>query len=608
MVKAPKKQSKRLSCHKKYKIIKKVNEHNKKVRRADKKKLKSKFKPKDPGIPNSYPFKEELLKQIKEKREKEAEAKQKVKDNRVKKASRKRKLQDLKRDAEKRTKEFEKKQSLEAKPNFQSLKTGHVEQSRKSFYKEFKKVVDAADVVIQVLDARDPLGCRCPQIEELIMSSGQNKRLILLLNKIDLIPRKVTESWLKYLRNEFPTIAFKASTQTQRDKLAQSKVNVDVASSDLLKTSTCLGAGTLLKLLGNYCRHQDVKTMITVGVVGFPNVGKSSVINSLKRSKACSVGSTPGITKNMQEIQLDKHVKLLDSPGVVMATGSSDTQVILRNAVKVEQLVDPTEPVEALLGRCNKHQIMEKYCVADYRNGTEFLALLASRLGKLKKGGIPDTKTAAKVVLQDWNSGKISFYTHPPKHVKDAEHDSVQVVQYLGAGFDLKQIEKEESDDLNELLDTLSSALVIDPGKPGQMETDDENKEQDCVEDEMQSDDDESDDDDDLNESGQFDDGNTVVVKEDMSGVVETENVEIVKKKKVDKQSSKADKDESNSVAYGNNVQLNRNNKKAFKQKQKQERKKVAKMLAEDANRMVVDNQMVDDTDDKYDFSAVFTS
>ena len=97
--------------------------------------------------------------------------------------------------------------------------TGPLEDSKKSYYKEFKKVVEASDVVIQVLDARDPLGCRCPQLEELIMGSGKTKKLVLLLNKIDLIPKDIAEKWLKYLRNEYPAIAFKSSTQTQRQKL-----------------------------------------------------------------------------------------------------------------------------------------------------------------------------------------------------------------------------------------------------------------------------------------------------------------------------------------------------------------------------------------------------
>ncbi len=114
------------------------------------------------------------------------------------------------------------------------------------------QVVEAADVVIQVLDARDPLGSRCPQVEEAVLSSSTKKRLVLLLNKIgvssmsatasfwcfldkcarveivtygllvvgtDLVPKENVEGWLKYLRNEFPTIAFKASTQTQKENL-----------------------------------------------------------------------------------------------------------------------------------------------------------------------------------------------------------------------------------------------------------------------------------------------------------------------------------------------------------------------------------------------------
>jgi len=291
----PKKQSKRMSCRKKYKIERKVREHNRKVRKEEKLKSNKRWKTKDPGIPNLYPFKEELLRQIQEKKEQEADAKAKQKEQKQKKESRKRKLQDLQKDAEKRAKLFEKKQNAENESK-EIISVG-LEDSKKSFYKEFRKVVEASDVVIQVLDARDPLGCRCTQLEELIMGSGKSKKLVLLLNKIDLIPKEIAERWLKYLRNEFPTVAFKASTQMQRQKLCQSKVPVNVASEDLLKSSSCVGAGTLLKLLGNYCRHNDIKSSITVGIVGFPNVGKSSVINSLKRSKACNVGSIPGVTK-----------------------------------------------------------------------------------------------------------------------------------------------------------------------------------------------------------------------------------------------------------------------------------------------------------------------
>ena len=68
-------------------------------------------------------------------------------------------------------------------------------------------------------------------------------------------------------------------------------------NEDVMHTSKCLGADVLMQLLKNYCRNKDIKTTITVGVVGLPNVGKSSLINSMKRSKSCGVGATPGFTK-----------------------------------------------------------------------------------------------------------------------------------------------------------------------------------------------------------------------------------------------------------------------------------------------------------------------
>ena len=148
----------------------------------------------------------------------EKEEKDKLKQQRTKERSKKRKLQDLQKDAEKRAKLFDQKQEMDIN-HAKEFKTGPIELSRKSYYKEFRKVVEASDVIIQVLDARDPLGCRCPQIEELVMSAGKNKRIVLLLNKVDLVPKAIVQSWLKYLRSEFPTVAFKASTQNQKQKL-----------------------------------------------------------------------------------------------------------------------------------------------------------------------------------------------------------------------------------------------------------------------------------------------------------------------------------------------------------------------------------------------------
>lgn len=122
---------------------------------------------------------------------------------------------------------------------------------------------------------------------------GKNFNFCVLL---DLVPREILNSWLKYLRKSLPTVPFKASTQAQSKKLGQKKFK-QTKTDKALQSSTCVGAEYLLSILANYCRNKGIKTSIRVGVVGLPNVGKSSLINSLKRSRACSVGATPGVTK-----------------------------------------------------------------------------------------------------------------------------------------------------------------------------------------------------------------------------------------------------------------------------------------------------------------------
>ena len=357
---------------------------------------------KDPGVPNECPFKETVLKEADQARQQKAAekekrreaAKQRRAEERAKALEEKRTkgLEGLVKDADQKQAAFESGKNLTE----ELKREGVSDKSAKAYYKEFQKVVEVADVVLQVLDARDPLGTRCKEVESLVLSNG--KRLVLILNKADLVPKENLESWTKYLRGELPTIAFKASTQSQGSRLGHSKVDISKSTDSQLQTSKCVGASTLLALLGNYCRNKDIKTSIRVGVVGLPNVGKSSLINSLKRTKACNVGSTPGVTKAMQEVQLDSKVKLLDSPGLVLASGfMNDASVALRNALRVESLEDPVTPCQAILQRCPKEQMMTQYGIGDYDDHLEFLNLVSARMGKLRKGGLPNQDIAARV-------------------------------------------------------------------------------------------------------------------------------------------------------------------------------------------------------------------
>ena len=97
-------------------------------------------------------------------------------------------------------------------------------------------------------------------------------------------------------------------------------------------------------------------------------MGKSSLINSLKRTKAAATGNTPGITKTMQEIQLDKNIVLIDSPGVVLSTSEQTDSLVLRSAVRVEDLEDPLRPVEALINRVEHAQLLKFYRIGAFNN------------------------------------------------------------------------------------------------------------------------------------------------------------------------------------------------------------------------------------------------
>ncbi|PVU85843.1 hypothetical protein BB560_006892 [Smittium megazygosporum] len=461
--------SKRLSGSMKNKIHKRATEKHRKDRKALKNNPRTKKLKKDPGIPSMFPFKEKLLLQIEESKQKaKEEAAAKVLLNKQKQKSllegntSGNSMYELANNASERESTFSKNQALSQNEEFGILEgdnaaSGTKDNSRRAYFRDFMKVANTSDVVLFVLDARDPMGTRSKQIEELI-TSRFNKKLVLVLNKVDLVPKDNLLQWLAFLRKERPTLLFKSNTQQQRSNLGSSSFG------SIGSTTETVGGESLLQLLKNYCRNLNIKTAITVGVIGFPNVGKSSLINSLKRTRVCAVGPTPGFTKSVQLIHLDKTIRLLDSPGVVFNFDlnrnskftEEQNEICLRNIVKVELLSNPVGPAEVVINRCDQDTLAKKYNVLPYRNATEFLVQLARIRGRFKRGGIPDLNSAARIILTDWNSGKIPYYTMVPESPSSTQSqikqkEEIEIVSSWGQEFDLNQLYKLDSEITNSL-------------------------------------------------------------------------------------------------------------------------------------------------------------
>ena len=347
--------------------------------------------------------------------------------------------------------------------------------SLRAFSKVYKNILDNSDIILYVLDARDPNGTRSQEIEREIVSSGDGaKRLILVLNKIDLIPPSNLDSWLKYLRRSFPTLPLRASTPAPNANTFDHKALTVKGTSE-----------TLFRALKSYAQSKQLKRSTTVGIVGYPNVGKSSVINALTSrlgssrhsATACPVGAEAGVTTSLREVKLDNKLKLLDSPGIVFPSSSNSTiqlshltkkqaeqaHLILLSALPPSAIDDPIPAITLFLQRLSQSSATLDPLMAYYgikasilvaEDGditTDFLLQVARRKGRLGKGGVPNLNAAAMSVLADWRDGRVRGWSEPPSgadaRTEAGSSDSKEIVKEWSKEFQIEGLWGNDADE-----------------------------------------------------------------------------------------------------------------------------------------------------------------
>ncbi|KAG8679511.1 hypothetical protein FRC08_016937, partial [Ceratobasidium sp. 394] len=393
--------------------------HKKRKRDAKKNpQWKSKHK-KDPGIPSTLPFKEDILAEIEQGRRQAEEDKQRRKE--------------IKSQAAPVPSETS---SSTAVP---TTTVTHDDSDNPpilidSSLSTLGAVIDSVDAVLYVIDARDPQAFRSKRLEEAL--AQKNKGFVLALTKTDLVPREILAGWVAYLRSEVsaPVVAFRASDGfiPSTDKGKQ-KASLDSISKD-----------ALLDVIAETTKpHAGKETRIAV--VGLTNSGKSTLVNSLLSTPALPVyqpslqqpkkATYANTTLGAQPVLLShagREFQFIDTPGLKYVQFnvqpktnklnaeevemSKARDLLLRNRGSFVHWKETDAAAAYVVSRAKHEDLILHYNLPAYTPGdvTAFLGGVARASGRLRKGGVPDLSDTARSIARDWSLGRLGFFAVPP--------------------------------------------------------------------------------------------------------------------------------------------------------------------------------------------------
>lgn len=268
---------------------------------------------------------------------------------------------------------------------------GHMTKARRMMEENIKLI----DLVIELVDARIPLASRNPDIDTL----GKNKSRLILLNKSDLADERTNRLWREYF-----------------EKQGLCVLEVNSRNGSGIKAIHGLVQKACKEKIERDRKRGILNRPIRAMVVGIPNVGKSTFINSFAGKACTKTGNKPGVTKGKQWIRLNKSLELLDTPGILWP--KFDNQEVGLKLALIGSMNDEIVSMEEMavslieiLGERYRGAFTKRYGVEEEKERYELLGDIAKRRGCLLKGEEPDIKKAAGVVLDDFRSGRLGRIT-----------------------------------------------------------------------------------------------------------------------------------------------------------------------------------------------------
>ncbi len=268
---------------------------------------------------------------------------------------------------------------------------GHMTKARRMMEENIRLV----DLVIELVDARVPLASRNPDIDAL----GKNKSRLILLNKSDLSEERANKLWKECFENQWMYV-----------------LEVNSRSGAGVKAIHGLVQKACKEKIERDRKRGILNRPVRAMVVGIPNVGKSTFINSFAGKACTKTGNKPGVTKGKQWIRLNKSLELLDTPGILWP--KFDSQEVGLKLALIGSMNDEIVPVEEMavsliemLKERYAGAVLKRYGVEEEKEAYIILEEIARRRGCLLKGEEPDMKKAAALVLDDYRGGRLGRIT-----------------------------------------------------------------------------------------------------------------------------------------------------------------------------------------------------